>query len=159
MTDDDLYTAAVYPAVLAIAKRRRLTDDQTADAVSLAWWAFRNRKANVPVGAYAVWACRQAMYGRALPGTNPSVRDALSRPGLIHAGGAGGLVDRSPGPDQTTADREAWGEWVAQLSARELHIVACVLEGMSGTAIARRLRLSPGRVSQIRRELVERFAA
>ena len=59
---------------------------------------------------------------------------------------------QTPVPDQV-AFRIDFPEWLSQLSRRDRRIAESLAQGQTTSAVARRFRLSRGRVSQIRREL------
>jgi hypothetical protein len=63
------------------------------------------------------------------------------------------VEDRRVGPADTAASRIDFADWLASLS----HIMRCIAENLSvgetTNTVARRFRLTSGRVSQMRREL------
>ncbi len=63
------------------------------------------------------------------------------------------LEDRRAGPAETAAARIDFGEWLRRLPRRRRRIAEVLATGESTKRVARRFRVSPGRVSQIRREL------
>jgi DNA-binding NarL/FixJ family response regulator len=65
------------------------------------------------------------------------------------------LEDRHAGPAETAAARIDFGEWLKSLSRRYRRIATTLATGETTKRVARRFRVSPGRVSQIRRELLD----
>ena len=63
------------------------------------------------------------------------------------------IEDRHAGPEATAISRLDFGAWLARLSPRNRRIAALLASGESTTAAARRLDVSAGRVSQLRRQL------
>ena len=63
------------------------------------------------------------------------------------------VEDRHAGPAQTAASRIDFGNWLGTLPARQRRIASVLATGETTLATARRFRLSPGRVSQLRQEL------
>lgn len=65
------------------------------------------------------------------------------------------IEDRHAGPAQTAAARIDIGEWFANLPRRKRRVAATLASGESTKTAARKHRVSPGRISQLRRELME----
>ena len=63
------------------------------------------------------------------------------------------LEDRRAGPAETAAARIDFGEWLRRLPRRRRRIAEVLATGETTKKVARRFRVSSGRVSQIRREL------
>jgi hypothetical protein len=59
---------------------------------------------------------------------------------------------RTPVPDQV-AFRIDFSDWLARHSPRDRRMIGWLIHGEGTQAVARRLGLSPGRISQLRREL------
>jgi hypothetical protein len=65
------------------------------------------------------------------------------------------VEDRKAGPAETACCRIDFGDWLASLSRRYRKIAMILAMGESTKRVARRFRVSPGRISQIRRELLD----
>ena len=65
------------------------------------------------------------------------------------------VEDKHAGPAETAAARIDFTEWFASLSRRDRKIANALSEGSMTNDVAQRFRLSPGRVSQKRREFLE----
>ena len=65
------------------------------------------------------------------------------------------VEDRKAGPADTACCRIDFGDWLASLSRRHRKIAMILAMGESTKRVARRFRVSPGRISQIRRELLD----
>ena len=63
------------------------------------------------------------------------------------------VEDRRVGPAETAAMRIDFAEWLDQLLERRRHIAEALGSGDTTGSVAMRFNISPGRVSQIRREL------
>jgi hypothetical protein len=70
------------------------------------------------------------------------------------------IEDRRHGdPAGVAAARIDVGEWLASMSSLRRKIAQCLASGASTAEVAERFALSPGRISQIRRELRESWQA
>ena len=65
------------------------------------------------------------------------------------------VEDRHAGPGETAAARIDFGEWLGGLPRRRRRIAEVLASGESTKSVARRCRVTPGRDSQIRREMRE----
>ena len=63
------------------------------------------------------------------------------------------IEDRHAGPAETAACRIDFGDWLRSLSRRYRTIATRLATGESTKRMARQFQVSPGRISQIRREL------
>lgn len=63
------------------------------------------------------------------------------------------VEDRHAGPAETASSRIDFGAWLGTLAAKQRRIANVLATGETTLATARRFRLSPGRVSQLRQEL------
>lgn len=150
-------------------------DDLIQEAVANAYVAYRRLvelgKRDIvfptPLARYAV---RQVRSGRRV-GTRLNTRDVLSpanRRVVVES-----LVqfdpvdrvwketlveDRHAGPAETAAVRIDFARWFRSLPIKRRHIAALLAGGATTKAAARKSNLSPGRVSQVRRELEEAWA-
>jgi hypothetical protein len=149
-------------------------EELRAEAVALAWLWFlrladRGRDAAAFPGALATFACRAARSGRRLCGQE-AAGDVLSRraqrckgfavsplPATSTLGGNAydeALRDntRTP-PDEQAAFRIDFPAWLASQGRRRRRVAEELMGGESPRAVARRLGVSPPRISQMRREL------
>ena len=69
------------------------------------------------------------------------------------------VEDRHAGPEATAISRLDFGAWLGRLSPRHRRIAGLLALGESTTAAARRLRVTAGRVSQLRRQLQQDWLA
>jgi hypothetical protein len=70
------------------------------------------------------------------------------------------VEDRTAGPADTAVARIDWGAWLRSLSPRQRTIASVLATGETTGVVARRFRLSPARISQMRvwfRESWQRF--
>lgn len=65
------------------------------------------------------------------------------------------IEDRRAGPAQTAAARIDFDQWLCGLAAQRRRIAEVLATGQPTTLAARQFGISPGRISQIRRELKE----
>ena len=63
------------------------------------------------------------------------------------------IESRVAGPAETAASRIDFGDWMGTLPSRQRRIAGVLATGETTQGTARRFRLSPGRVSQLRQEL------
>jgi hypothetical protein len=68
------------------------------------------------------------------------------------------IEDRHAGPAQTAAARLDIGAWFATLPRKKRRIAATLATGEATTKAARKFRVSPGRISQLRREFQDSWA-
>jgi len=64
------------------------------------------------------------------------------------------VEDRHAGPAEVVATRVDFESWLAELSPKQRKIAQTLARGESTKAAARKHRVSPGRISQMRRELM-----
>lgn len=69
------------------------------------------------------------------------------------------IEDRKAGPADTAAARIDFGNWLRSLPRYKRRIAVTLARGETTTATARKYRLSPGRISQLRRELAASWNA
>ena len=151
------FETTVLPVVEKFA-RKMLRDEETRQtAVVMAWWFWSNRKEDFPPSVWAKCGVRAARAGRDLPGLAGKFRDIWDR--MPHWSGAGmdEVADRRPGPDRIAADREEWQLWLSRLSPSELLLAWDAIDGVQGKDIAKRLGLTPARISQMRRAMFSRW--
>jgi hypothetical protein len=148
-------------------------EELTAEVVANAYVCFarlveRGRESlafGTPLGMYAV---RQVRAGRRVGG-KLNVRDITSRRCQVVKGvrveSLDGfdddeeewreilLEDRRSGPAEIAASRIDFADWLESLTHRNRKIATTLATGESTTEAARQFDVSPGRVSQLRREL------
>ena len=173
------------PAIRRQAARRLRRLDPTAreemlaEVVALAYEMFvalarRGRSDLAYATPLATYACRQALGGRRL-GTPLNVNDLTSaycqqRKGVQvqrldrrdrETGGWREVLveDRTANPADIAAMRIDFGEWIASLSRRKRRIAAALAAGERTSRVAQQFRVSAGRISQLRNELRDSWAA
>lgn len=152
-------------------EREEAIEEAIANAcVAFARLARQGRSDRAFPTALARFAIRQVRSGRKV-GTSLCSRDVMSRQAQqrrqftverLHYFDAGddqwveGVVPdpRTPVLDQVWF-RLDFPEWLAQLSRRDRRVALQLAQGHSTSHVAKRFRLSAGRVSQLRRELHE----
>jgi DNA-binding NarL/FixJ family response regulator len=65
------------------------------------------------------------------------------------------VEDRHAGPAETAASRIDFADWLRSLPRRQRRVAETLATGETTKMAARRFRVSPGRISQIRRELMD----
>lgn len=152
--------------VQAVKRRAKVTlrckpnrRELVQDAITLAWEADRTAPLQATDNSLAYYACKRALYGRqfrqsirSIDGPNPRKHPKPARSdsntGLIPSG-------KKDDPAEVAAVRLDFGGFLATLTEREKDFLLLFLHGESTSDIARGMDVSLGRVSQIRRELVE----
>ncbi len=69
------------------------------------------------------------------------------------------IEDKRAGPAETAAARIDIGDWFASLSRKKRRIAKTLAAGETTKKAARKHRVSPGRISQVRRELMDNWQA
>ena len=69
------------------------------------------------------------------------------------------VEDRNATPADLAASRIDFPAWLATLSRRNRRIALRLADGDAAGSVARRFGISPGRISQLRRELAEAWQA
>ena len=173
----------ILPAVQKYARQRfakdRDKEEKTQAAIALAWQSYcdliaKDKQAQMFPSKLADFACRQVNDGRNVGGHTNST-DVLSPraqqtkeftvtgfsgdydlPAELHE--ALGDHDRSPVPDQA-AFRIDFPTWLATLSSKSRAVTEKLMQGHSTSKVAKMVGISSGRVSQLRRELMESWAS
>jgi hypothetical protein len=65
------------------------------------------------------------------------------------------VEDRRAGPAETAAARIDFADWLASLTRRDRMIAEALSDGSATKDVARQFRISPGRISQKRRQFLE----
>lgn len=152
---------------------RELCEDRTAEAVALAFVMFVRLVADnrtefaysTPLSDYAV---RQVLAGRQC-GTSLNVNDITSRhcqqktgvhvTSLVQRDRNSGcwqeivVEDRGAGPADVASTRIDFRDWLATLPPQKRQIAELLATGETTQAVAQRVQLTAGRISQSRREL------
>jgi hypothetical protein len=142
--------------------------DHVAETVALAWKWFlalesRGKDASRFVSAIATFAVRAVRCGRRVAGMEKS-RDVMNncRERILTTASnvlSDALTDNSatPPPD-AAAFRIDFPRWLDGLPDRDRQLVERHMVGERTMAMARRFRISPARVSQLRRELCRDYS-
>jgi len=143
--------------------------DHVAETVALAWKWFlalesRGKDASHFVSAIATFAVRAVRCGRRVAGMGRA-RDVMNdHRERFHDGAAcralcDALTDNSvtPPPD-AAAFRIDFPRWLDGLPDRDRQLVERLMVGERTLAMAKRFRISPARVSQLRRELCRDYS-
>ena len=69
------------------------------------------------------------------------------------------VEDKRAGPAETAASRIDIGDWFASLPRKKRRIAKTLATGETTKRAARKHRVSPGRISQVRRELMDNWQA
>lgn len=152
-----------------------LREDLIAEVVANAYCAFaRLVKSGREQEAFATpltdFAIRQVRAGRRV-GSSLNVHDITSPAALLtgcirverldrfddekHEWKEALIDDKKAGPAETAAARIDFAHWLRRLPRRDRQIAKALAKGETTKSVAKLYRLSPGRVSQLRRELHE----
>lgn len=154
-----MFESTILRTVEAYARMMfRQDDERVTDAIAIAWWMWSRRKRDYPASAFARQSVRWVLQGRDLPGLQPQATDCWRKLSRVAGGGMDGLPDRRPGPARIAEQRELTERFLAGLPDRDREMSDMLLDGAKVADIADALNLSSGRVSQRRRELMERLA-
>jgi DNA-binding CsgD family transcriptional regulator len=147
----------VYPTIERYARKVLGNNPELiSTATVLGWYYWSQGPQELPASVWARVAVRAVRAGRDLPGVRDSGRDALD--GATQGGGMGELADRRPGPLRMAIAREEYARLVAGLSPRQRLMVDAVAGGAARTdRLAAELGVTPGRVSQMRREIMAKL--
>lgn len=151
----------IAPVIRRYAERRIECPDLQGHAVTLGWWFWHRspNKRHLPASVWARVAVRAALNGRDIPGVKiGKFRDAMRRRESQGAG-MGELADRRPGPLNLLIIREETERFFASLDEFEQRMCNLLADGVKNQEVARRMRRSPGAISQRRRRLMERHRA
>lgn len=141
--------------VLRWCNRCGLDDFQTATAQSLAWYWSSRSAVSYPPSHWARIAVRMVRNGRDLAGCGTGQADALSH--SLQGCGMGEVLDKEPSPAVLVEHKELLDKILAEVTEIKRQVVELRLQGLSNIEVAERLGVSPGRTSQIAREIAERF--
>lgn len=145
--------------VLVTAERwalaMKLDEDKTSRVITEAWFRWKTCKKKLPPSAFARWAVRKVLAGNDLPGCGTSIHDALRH--ATQGAGMNGVLDREPPPDVLASKREAYERLIASLSPSARAVARLRQQGISNSDIARTLKLSESRTSQLAREIKDEW--
>jgi hypothetical protein len=142
-------------------------DDRIADAVALAWKCFvrlaeKGKDVEGFKTTFASTVARSVSCGRRVTRMEKA-KDVMSRRAQTRKGFTVDSIDEplrantiTPVPDQA-AFRIDFRAWVKTLTSRERRIVRAMLRDERTLDLSRQFNLSPGRISQMRREFAERW--
>lgn len=153
----------VCPLFAAIVNKVFADPDLAGIALVLAWYAWERHRASgkpaVEPRLFANFACRQVKAGRDLPGVRGKFRDLWDRADRWGGAGMDNARDPSPGPLERLVAQETLAEVLAGIGPKHRAMAELLMDdGTLGTGdLARLLGVTPGRVSQMRREVMERL--
>jgi len=148
-------------------------EDLTSEAIALAFAMFvrlaeRGRIELAYATPLATYGCRQALVGRRL-GSSMNVKDITSRHcqkrKCVRVEQLDSydqheqcwqeilVEDKNAGPAEIAATRIDFASWLGTLTPKQRRIANTLATGETTSAAARKFRLSPGRISQLRRLL------
>lgn len=130
-------------------------DFDIATAQSLAWYYKTRFEGELADSHWARMAIRAVRNGRDLPGCGTRARDALHRTWL--GAGMGEVMDKTPAPDVLVASAELYDKIMAEIGDLNRQVADLRRQGLSGSEIAQAVGVSRARISQIAREIVERY--
>lgn len=155
-----MFETTVLPICRSYFFKRFADPEMRAVAMVLAWyfWASAVRRGrDLPALCFAKAAARAVWCGRDLPGCGVSADDVWERFRCWGGGGMEAVADRRPGPQQEAEWREELDAIMARLTADQKKMVRLARKGVTRTEdLARALGKSPGRISQLRREIKTR---
>lgn len=147
-------TANAYAAFVRLARRGK---EQVAYATSLAQYAIRQVRAGRSVGCQLNVRDVSSLYAQLQQRITIERLDRFDR----DAGEWQEILveDRHAGPAETAAARLDLAAWLRGLSRTKRSVAKKLARGEATAAVARICGLSAGRVSQLRRELAQSWAA
>jgi hypothetical protein len=155
--------------------RKEMVDEVVVNALAaFARLVERGKEDSAYASSLAAYAVKQVRQGREL-GNRLNAKDVSSR----YAQQRKGLQverldqfdasddewkeilieDRKAGPAETAASRIDFAEWLATMSSLRRKIAQCLATGTSTQEAAHQFDVTPGRISQIRREFHESWLA
>ena len=133
-----------------------LDEFELVTAQSLAWHYRSNYSGpELPDSHWARLAVRAAWNGRDLPGCALSTVDALNF--VWQGAGMKDVQDKTPPPDVLASHKELLEKILAEVGELKAEVAELRIQGVTGKQIAVHLNISEGRISQIAREIAERF--
>lgn len=136
-------------------------DEMVADAVSVAWQFFQTAPPAATPGTLARYAVKFVRSRRHLPesarsltGPHPSGQVKAARAVFDPQS----LFRMHDNPARIVSFRDYFRGWFASLSDRQQVLVELLASGETTKAAAAKCGCTPGRISQLRRELAESWA-
>ena len=157
----DEFVTKILPVVQRYT-RMRLRDEELASIALVLAWYYWSRATNrgLPASVWARVGVRHALAGRDLPGVQAShTHDAMEHPDTWLGSDMGLLMDHRPGPEHQAEVNERLGRFWAALTARERRIALALMNGSAARDVACEEGLSPGRITQMRQRMLERWQA
>lgn len=147
------FETRVLPVVSRFARLRLRDEERIQDAIGLCWFRYQQtaKRLEIPAKAFAWYAILQTLSGRNMPGKKARGEDALDKAWRCAA--MQEARDPGPGPDKIAQEREEWEVLRARLTPRQAGLVQIGHLDISNQEMAELLGVSPGRVSQMRREI------
>jgi DNA-directed RNA polymerase specialized sigma subunit len=134
--------------------RKSLKDEEMqAIALVMAWFEWSLRP-ELPIRLHAYYAAKRALKGRDLPGIQNRTKFEAYKLRKWVGGTMDGLKDPKPGPVKEAIWNEQWELLWESMNDRERAMADAFIDRVPGIEIAERYGISPGRVAQIRRELM-----
>lgn len=154
---EELVSEVVANAYVAFARLVELDKQDLAYATPLAQYAIRQVRVGRRVGSRLNVRDATSLYAQQRQGFGVERLDRYDR----EEGQWIEIVveDRHCGPDHVAMVRLDFAAWLRTLSHRRRKIAAILATGESTTDVARKFQVSPGRVSQLRRELQQAWEA
>jgi hypothetical protein len=158
--DDKTFESAVLPVVERYARKFFGRDEERVSvALVLAWWSWRQSPGHCP-STYAHFAVRHVGAQRDLPGLRARCSDVWRRLTRFQGAGMDQVADPRPGPDALAAQRELYALLRDKLNGQELRLHDLTTNGVTRTdAIAAEMGVTSRRVSQIRRQVMQKHQA
>jgi hypothetical protein len=154
----------IYPVILGYCRKafRNHSDEEelTAEAVAVAflgWESLQRRGRTVSPLSIAFYAVRRARSGRKV-GERNRKREAFKLPRCTEPDVIAHLAGDDD-PAEEAALRIDFPAFIASQPVIKRQACRLFLRGESTNAVARKLRVTSGRASQMRRELVEGWAS
>ncbi len=149
------FETRVLPVVTEWANRRFKDEGQVQDAIGVCWYRYQQtqtaKRLEVPAKSFAWVAIKETMAGRQLPGMKARGEDALDY--AWRCSTMAEAADRRPGPDRIAQEREEFAILLTRLNAKQTAFLEIGTTGLKNQDIAHLLGVTPGRVSQMRREI------
>lgn len=135
-----------------------------SDALSLAWEAFTAAQKRIAPDRFAYYAIRQVKAGRQFQQSERSItcpREPRGRTRKVRRDTLARVEEIAAQPGDNPADiatlQVDFEAWTLMLSERERQFLVAFLDGETTKDTAAEFGVSWGRVSQIRRELLEHY--
>lgn len=159
------YAQHVLPAVERLARHCFRSERQAAemvlDAVSLAWEGFQTAPPEATVASIAFFAVQGVRHGRQFSRSERSIdcprrqrREEIER---AHVGPEQ-FARVGDDPAEVAMVTVDFASWAAALPAKQREVLLAVLQGETTNDLVELLGVSAGRISQMRRQLLESWA-